>query len=216
MQKLLNVLGLTILGLFLAAATSEAATIQFIDTYTPTGSPVAFPNEMNFAYTHDITLPVSGNNSLQAFIDGALTPGAGFDSSTDSITSGTVTFYFDVSGAGASTKSFTLSLGGDGGLGGSVPNGTPSTFVVGGAIFEASWITNAGLLAVDLTRSNNNGTVTFIKSVLDVSGTRADVQESPTPAPVPEPGSLALLGLGLVGLAARIRSRNTTTKPHKI
>jgi hypothetical protein len=216
MRNLLKVLGLTTLGLLPFAATSEAATIQFIDTYTPTGSPVDFSNGISFDYTHDITPPASVNNSLQAFIDGTPTVGAGYDSSTDSLTSGSITFFFNVSGAGSSEKSFTLSLGGDSGLGGSVGNGTPSTFVVGPATFEASWVTNAGLLTVDLTRSNNNGTVTFVKSVLDVSGTRGDVEESQLPAPVPEPASLTLLGVGLAALAAKIRGKRKTASQHQI
>jgi hypothetical protein len=188
MRRILG--GLLIAGV---ATSAQAIPIQFIDTYTPT-DPILLEDQGDaHSYSHYITPPSPDAHSLDAYIGGVLTPGAGYDSATDTLLSGSISFFF----SGGSDRppwengQFDLYLGGMQFLDG---EGFATSVTIDDTVFDIGLITGAGLLSVSIERSNAAGSVYFTQSILDVVGERREI------VAVSEPGAFGLLALGFAAI----------------
>jgi len=202
---------IAVLAFILSAVASAASAtpIQFIASFTPTSQTLLDDVDDSYSFDHDLTLPLlatGGTRTLDTYINGVLTPGEDYDSTTDSLTAGTLTLNFTTCNESPCTSgNFDLDLGG------TLSSQAFSTIVTvsNGAQFQLSGITSGGILSVKITRTNAAGDLYFVNSSLDVSGDRVISGSDPV-TPVPEPGSLLLLGTGLVAAGSRIRAWRRT------
>ena len=174
----------------------HAPPIQFIDTFTPVDVVELDGVGDSFSYSHDVTPPSAGTNSLLAYIDNVLTPGAGYESATDTLTEGTLTLYFSsCTHVPCTNGSFELLLGGSG----QGDLGFAASVMLGNSALDVALIDLDGLLSVSLTRTNAAGSTHLTSAVLNVFGNRGE-KLGAIAAAVPEPAALGLLAFGLLGL----------------
>jgi hypothetical protein len=200
---------------------SLPALVAMVMTFSVAGaaqaSPVTFapdtfnPNDVFFLKNAGGCV---GNNTLD-LVSGSANGGCetleyvheltGFDSSTDTLTSGSLSLVFYDDSNDGNAEVFDLALGSVGFLNNvTIRSGSTAILPFGISVDVLASVTHDGLLSVVLSRGNQgaNNDFFFASSTLNASGSR-DL----APAPVPEPASLLLVGTGLLTVGWRFRQR---------
>jgi len=196
-----------------AADRASASAISFNDVFNPTD--VRFDGQSNGTCVgNNATELVTGQSGGACETLTWTHVLAGFDPSTDSLSSAslTLTVRNDTGGNNQSDKyDIVLDLLSISDTG--VPDSTVSTSL---SFTSANFATllaqlGDGSLSATLTGANGNHSFYFEQSVLNAEGTRQEeLALAEAPVPVPEPASLTLLGMGLFGTAAAYRRRRAT------